>query len=159
MNPAQQLQRAGLSLTLTPGGQLLVKPKALITDDVRAFVSMHRAQIVASLLPAANDGDVHGNLGNGFSVGATGGARPVPPPAQAVPLETPTSAATPAPMPPPAPARKPQTLHGSAHHQEWAAADRAYQAHHFACGQCIAAGRGYGQRCPEGLTLLEGAQC
>ena len=62
--------------------------------------------------------------------------------------------------PPPAPARKkPQALHGSAHHPAWARADRLWQAHHFGCPACIAAGKGYGERCPEGLTLLEGAQC
>jgi len=30
---------------------------------------------------------------------------------------------------------------------------RIYYAHHFSCKFCIAAGKGYGQRCKEGRTL------
>lgn len=38
---------------------------------------------------------------------------------------------------------------------DWRAADDAYQAHHFACTACKAAGRGeaYGERCDEGAML------
>ena len=228
MNPAQELQRAGFNLALTPGGQLLVRPKTLLTDDVRAFVFAHRVQIVASLMPAANDPCTAGNLGNGFAVGATGGARPLPPPAPAKPLEAPPVAQEPAtaptvPPPPPPdialtarftwprspamnaaelaqaaqrharlvetgmteadadrevdrlllvdragsppvtapvpapPARK--VYRCSATDEAWRERDRAYQAHHVQCPACISAGRGYGQRCPDGLALLEHAQC
>lgn len=225
MNPAQQLQRAGLSLTLTPSGQLLVKPKALITDDVRAFVAVHRTQIVASLIPAANDADVHGNLGTGFVVGAAGAARPAPrTTTSAEPPEAPTTASSPAPAlavppaptvpampriwppmnaaevaqavqhharlvaggmdereadreadlmlladragstvptpaPTPAPARKkPQALHGSAHHPAWAAADRVWQTHLWNCPACISAGKlRTDTRCPEGEGLFQAA--
>ena len=148
MNPAQQLQRAGLSLTLTPGGQLLVRPKTLITDDIRAFVAMHRTQIVDSLKPAANDPEVPGNLGTGFVVGAAGAARPAPrTPARLVPTPAPT---------PPAPRK---VYKCAASDETWRERDRAYQAHHFQCPACIAAGHGRGLRCPDGLALLEGAQC
>jgi len=38
---------------------------------------------------------------------------------------------------------------------DWIQADRAYQTHHFACPQCIAAGLrpGLEERCPLGLQL------
>ena len=36
---------------------------------------------------------------------------------------------------------------------DWKTLDRAYLAHHVQCPQCIAAGRGYGQRCGTGATL------
>jgi hypothetical protein len=38
---------------------------------------------------------------------------------------------------------------------DWRALDAAYQAHHFNCKTCIAAGRGsrYGQRCSVGSAL------
>jgi hypothetical protein len=36
---------------------------------------------------------------------------------------------------------------------DWKTLDRAYLAHHVQCPQCIAAGRGYGQRCGTGLAL------
>ena len=36
---------------------------------------------------------------------------------------------------------------------DWKTLDRAYQAHHGQCPQCIAAGRGYGQRCGAGAAL------
>lgn len=37
--------------------------------------------------------------------------------------------------------------------QDWQALDQAYQAHHFACPQCSAAGQGRGKRCDTGLAL------
>ena len=46
--------------------------------------------------------------------------------------------------PPPAPALT---------HDEWATLDKAYQAHHFGCAVCIAAGKGYGLRCGTGAAL------
>ena len=36
---------------------------------------------------------------------------------------------------------------------DWKTLDRAYLAHHVQCPQCMAAGRGYGQRCGTGATL------
>lgn len=61
--------------------------------------------------------------------------------------------AQPLPLVPPPPPRK---LYPCAATQpEWARADRAYQAHHFQCPACIAAGHGRGLRCPDGLALLE----
>ena len=36
---------------------------------------------------------------------------------------------------------------------DWKTLDRAYLAHHVQCPQCIAAGKGYGQRCGAGATL------
>jgi len=41
---------------------------------------------------------------------------------------------------------------------DWRELDQAYQAHHFACPTCIAAGRGvmYGRRCAVGLVLWTG---
>lgn len=30
---------------------------------------------------------------------------------------------------------------------------KSYHNHHFKCAQCIAAGQGYGSRCPEGKTM------
>ncbi len=48
------------------------------------------------------------------------------------------------PPPPPAPALT---------HAEWATLDKAYQAHHFGCPTCIAAGKGYGLRCGTGAAL------
>ena len=68
-------------------------------------------------------------------------------------------AAVPTPATPPAQTTARKLHPCAASLPEWRERDRLWQAHHFACGQCIAAGRGYGQRCPEGLTLLEGAQC
>lgn len=43
---------------------------------------------------------------------------------------------------------------------DWRELDQAYQAHHFACPTCIAAGRGvmYGRRCAVGLMLWTGYQ-
>lgn len=31
---------------------------------------------------------------------------------------------------------------------DWRVIDHAYQIHHFRCSACIAAGKGYGRRCP-----------
>ena len=50
-------------------------------------------------------------------------------------------------MQPPMPAANDPTL------ADWKTLDRAYLAHHVQCPQCIAAGRGYGQRCGTGATL------
>ena len=36
---------------------------------------------------------------------------------------------------------------------DWCALDRAYQAHHWGCTTCWAAGLGYGLRCGEGAAL------
>lgn len=36
---------------------------------------------------------------------------------------------------------------------DWTALDKAYQAHHFTCPTCIAAGKGYGLRCGTGAAL------
>lgn len=36
---------------------------------------------------------------------------------------------------------------------DWKALDRVYQAHHVNCPTCIAAGKGYGQRCGTGAAL------
>ncbi len=36
---------------------------------------------------------------------------------------------------------------------DWLILDRAYQAHHFKCAICIAAGKGYGARCGVGAAL------
>lgn len=36
---------------------------------------------------------------------------------------------------------------------EWRALDAAYQAHHFHCPTCVAAGKGYGIRCGAGAAL------
>lgn len=41
---------------------------------------------------------------------------------------------------------------------DWRVLDRAYQAHHFNCPHCIAAGKGYGKRCAVGLTLWASCQ-
>lgn len=40
---------------------------------------------------------------------------------------------------------------------DWQAADKAYQAHHINCPQCIAAGAAPGkqERCPQGQTLWD----
>ena len=41
----------------------------------------------------------------------------------------------------------------------WEAADKAYQAHHFSCQQCIAAGVTRSQeRCADGLALWQAYQ-
>lgn len=37
---------------------------------------------------------------------------------------------------------------------DWRKADRAQQTHHFACQQCIGAGKGYGVRCDTGKRLV-----
>ena len=45
---------------------------------------------------------------------------------------------------------------------DWKTLDRAYLAHHVNCPQCIAAGKGYGQRCGTGTALwrrYEAAPC
>lgn len=36
---------------------------------------------------------------------------------------------------------------------DWLILDRTYQAHHFKCAICIAAGKGYGARCGAGAAL------
>ncbi len=36
---------------------------------------------------------------------------------------------------------------------DWRELDKAYQAHHFKCPTCIAAGLGYGLRCGVGAAL------
>ena len=41
---------------------------------------------------------------------------------------------------------------------DWKTLDRAYLTHHAQCPQCIAAGRGYGQRCGTGATLWRNYQ-
>ena len=54
----------------------------------------------------------------------------------------------PAPPPPPPPPPAPALIRA-----EWAVLDKAYQAHHFGCPVCIAAGKGYGLRCEVGQGL------
>lgn len=51
-------------------------------------------------------------------------------------------------LPPPLPRTPPALTHA-----EWATLDKAYQAHHFTCPVCIAAGKGYGLRCGTGAAL------
>lgn len=36
---------------------------------------------------------------------------------------------------------------------DWRVLDKAYQAHHFNCALCIAAGKGYCKRCDVGMAL------
>lgn len=50
-------------------------------------------------------------------------------------------------MQPPMPAANDSSM------ADWKTLDRAYLAHHVQCPQCIAAGRGYGQRCGSGAAL------
>lgn len=50
--------------------------------------------------------------------------------------------------PPPPPPTAPALTHA-----EWVTLAKAYQAHHFTCPVCIAAGKGYGMRCGTGAAL------
>ena len=68
----------------------------------------------------------------------------------------PASTQSPALVQPPAPAPdKPSKQTFMENADTWLHLDRAYQAHHFACPVCIAAGRGagYGLRCGTGAAL------
>lgn len=40
-------------------------------------------------------------------------------------------------------------------HADWREVDKAYQAHHWMCLQCIASGKGHGQMCDEGQKLWD----
>lgn len=100
-----QLQHAGLKLSLAPAGGLAVGPSSRLTTDLRDLIRSSKAQLI-DWLTAAND--------------------------------------TTSPLPDP-----PENA------WNWKELAAAYQAHHFNCPACIAAGRGtqYGQRCETGIAL------
>ena len=72
-------------------------------------------------------------------------------------LESQPSAQPPELVQPPAPAldkhAKPRKQTFMEWQDTWLHLDRAYQAHHFNCPTCIAAGWGNGQRCQTGFVL------
>ena len=96
------LHDAGMSVSLAPGGGLVVSPGSRMTPDLRELVRANKPLLV-DWLQAAND---------------------------------------PLPEPPTDP-------------NAWRELAQAYNAHHFACHICIAAGRGaqYGLRCGVGAAL------
>ena len=121
------LHDAGLSVSLTPGGGLVVSPGSRLTPDLRELVKGNKAALV-DWLQAAND------------------------PAQAVGLvskagvSSGVSSQTPVFTEPPEPPTDPNA---------WRELAAAYHRHHFKCPVCIAAGRGagYGLRCGVGAAL------
>lgn len=122
-NPAKQLIEAGFVLEVIEGGGLGVTPRAKLTDEWSRFIRANKPQILASLIEAANDGDLI--------------EAPAPNP-------EPPSVRTPA--PPPAPAKRTYPLPDRE-------LDRLYLRHHWGCPTCIAAGKRGGTRCAVGLTL------
>lgn len=125
------LHDAGLSVLLAPSGGLVVSPGSRITPHLRELVKGNKAALV-DWLQASND--------------------------PAVPeLERQQSAEPPDLVQPPTPApdkpAKPPKQTFMDWQDTWLHLDRAYQAHHFNCSTCKAAGLGYGLRCGTGAAL------
>ena len=122
-----ELESQGFSFNLVADGGLIVRPFSKLPDTQRELLRAHKADIVALLSrEAVND------------------------PASTQPPDLVQPSA-----PAPDKTDKPRKQTFMEWQGTWLHLDRAYQAHHFKCPVCIAAGRGagYGLRCGTGAAL------
>ena len=120
-----ELESQGFSFNLVADGGLIVRPFSKLPDTQRELLRAHKADIVALLSrEAVND------------------------PASTQPPDL-VQPSAPAPDKTDKPPK--QTFMENA--DTWRELDRAYQAHHFKCPICKAAGLGYGLRCAAGAAL------
>lgn len=146
---ALRLEAAGFKLELIGFGDLWVTPKSRLSDGARQHIKAHKGELVDYLRRReAQSAPRDGNLGGIFFPAPKGG--------------TPLFAPYPPLTAPPVAEVKPQRLTAPAASPpdttpavDWHEADRAYQAHHWTCPQCRAAGKGYGQGCAEGQALWD----
>ena len=120
-----ELESQGFSFNLVADGGLIVRPFSKLPDTQRELLRAHKADIVALLSrEAVND---------------------------------PASTQPPDLVQPPAPAPAKPAKPPKQTFMDWQDTllhlDRAYQAHHFNCSTCKAAGLGYGLRCGTGAAL------
>jgi len=126
-NIIDDLQDAGLTITLLPHDRLSVSPAKLITDTLRALIRDNKAAIIHSLEEANNENIV------------TGTRRPKD-------LSPKLLAASKA-------LDRQLTELGYDIGLPWMALSDAYSAHYIKCPQCQTTGYGYGQRCGVGVAL------
>ncbi len=120
-----ELASQGFSFNLVAGGGLVVRPFSKLPDTQRELLRAHKADIVALLSrEAVND-----------------------------PASTQPPDLVQPPAPAPAKPAKPPKQTFMDWQDTWLHLDRAYQAHHFNCSTCKAAGLGYGLRCGTGAAL------
>ena len=129
-----------MSLSLAPGGSLVVSPGSRLTPDLRELVKGNKSVLV-DWLQAANDLASSKLDANSRSVGWS-----------RVDLPTAEKLVEPDPaVEPPEPPVDPNA---------WRELAAAYHCHHFNCSACIAAGRSaeYGLRCGAGAALWNAYQ-
>ena len=151
MELIDKLESAGLKISLLGLDQIEVRPKSLITDELRQLIRDNKPRLMdwlrggtvrppvlsQKLLDASDSLDALVE-----AQGVLRGYRLKPAPEPVVELE-PTRF-----DPPPA---KPQKVkHIDA---DWHAAAEAYHEHHFSCTACKSAGQGRGVRCGAGMAL------
>ena len=120
-----ELESQGFSFNLVADGGLIVRPFSKLPDTQRELLRAHKADIVALLSrEAVND-----------------------------PASTQPPDLVQPPAPAPAKPAKPPKQTFMDWQDTWLHLDRAYQAHHFNCSTCKAAGLGYGLRCGTGAAL------
>lgn len=123
-----QLQGAGLNLSVTKDGGLSVKPSARLNDDLRCLLRSNKAALVDWL----TSDKVPTLTTEAQLIEYRLYSKLAPPPAKPVTAPTMTQ---------------------DAPNEDWRTLDRAYQLHHFACKTCCAAGQGRGLRCGTGAAL------
>ena len=138
-NPAKQLIEAGFVLEVIEGGGLGVTPRAKLTDEWSRFIRANKPQILASLIEAANDGDlIEAPAPNPYRLdGLPGDGIPTAPDWQGLPD-------------PDEP--------GVSRAERFRRLSERYFLHSMECDHCCAAGRGYGARCDVGQPLWAATQ-
>ena len=138
----RHLHTAGLGLS-TDGQKLTVIHADRMNDEQRAGIRQHKKALIEYLISIEDQ--VAKSLGT-----------PTTP--QHTPHQYGITFSAQLKGPVPAPSQHPANTAPAPEHPAavaWQALDKAYQAHHFKCAICIAAGRGvrYGLRCGTGAAL------
>lgn len=154
MEILDRLESAGLKVSLLGPDQIEVRPKSLITDELRQLIRDNKPRLMAwlrggtvrppGLSQKLFDASVEldslieaQDILRGYRLNRAPEPEPEP---QTAPTQV-------EPAPPP---RPPETKHIDA---DWHAAAEAYHQHHFSCTACKSAGQGRGERCNTGSAL------
>lgn len=173
-----QLQAAGLNMSLGDDGKVFVNNPAHLTDELHSLIREHKPLLI-DWLRAANDPapEVAADPEPAANDAQPGTQRPddLPPKllAASQALDAQIVAAGMSLTPPEQPKPKLATVNKSAQaadapkpkptkhvEQDWKPLALAYHVHHFKCPVCIVAGKGtrYGPRCGVGAALWTGYQ-
>ena len=141
----QEVEKAGIELSLVPPTGIGCKPAANLTDSLRTLIRDHKPALIEWLAHQLVPDDLPKPLPPDVLVAEYRlytKLQPTPPANPKGPAETATDA-----EPPEDPGA-------------WRELAQAYHLHHFGCHQCQAASRGavYGLRCGVGAALWQGYQ-